>query len=55
MHLFLFMIDYATVTDDWDDVEIKTLPKANAKQKEAILKALRNKFTLIQGPPGMIN
>lgn len=28
--------------------------KLNKKQKEAIEKALKNRFSLIQGPPGMI-
>jgi hypothetical protein len=36
-----------------DENAWKPLPKNNVRQKEAIYKALKSRFTLIQGPPGI--
>lgn len=40
--------------DDRNDPRRKPLPKNNKKQQEAIDKALTSRFTLIQGPPGIV-
>ena len=34
------------------ETTVPSLPKLNQTQKEAVAKALANKFSLIQGPPG---